>query len=425
MLLLSAKLREVSGMNEIMAGSLLPVSEGSEPNSMAVREDRAVGSRRTIVVHTKLGGRTARVKAARAGANGVQILTMARLAARLAGGFIEPIEAEALQDAVRASLPSTNLGELEAIKTLPGMARAVVATLEKVWRAGIDLSALAGQTKSPRLEALAIIEHDVLRRLPPAMKRPRDLVQLAQARIRHAPAVLGPMEVHGHSEMSPCWRELLKALAEVVPVVWVAGPRYVPAWLEGSKIEVQRSNQKDAAIALFACATPQHEVLEAFRWMRALIASGTARPEEIAIAAASPADFDDHVIALSRDANLPIHFVHGIKAVATATARLRAALADVLVKGISQERVRRLFATAARGSPAIAGLPRDWPAFFRRMRPSRPSSAGSRSFAQVDADATGRMASTGQRSCSTSCACWRRVPRRPRKPARSCCRSCR
>jgi len=34
--------------------------------------------------------------------------------------------------------------------------------------------------------------------------------------------------------------------------------------------------------------------------------SGTARPEEIAIAAASPADFDDHVLALAREANIPI-----------------------------------------------------------------------------------------------------------------------
>jgi len=76
--------------------------------------------------------------------------------------------------------------------------------------------------------------------------------------------------------------------------------------------------------------------------MRALLADGKARPEEIAIAAASPADFDDHMLALSQDANLPIHFVQGVKAVTTADGQTAAALADVLVKGISQERVRRL-----------------------------------------------------------------------------------
>lgn len=50
--------------------------------------------------------------------------------------------------------------------------------------------------------------------------------------------------------------------------------------------------------------------------MRALLAEGKAKPDEIGIAAASPADFDDHVLALSQDTNIPLHFVHGIKAVA-------------------------------------------------------------------------------------------------------------
>src|SRR6185437_13332383 len=134
-----------------------------------------------------------------------------------------------------------------------------------------------------------------------------------------------------------------RALAEVVPVAWVAGPRSVPDWVDGNRIEIRRTEPNDTTPELYSCATPQHEVLESFRWMRALIAEGNARPEEIAIAAASPADFDDHVLALSHDANLPIHFVQGIKAVATADGQTAAALADVLVKGISQDRVRRLF----------------------------------------------------------------------------------
>jgi hypothetical protein len=101
-------------------------------------------------------------------------------------------------------------------------------------------------------------------------------------------------------------------------------------------------------------------VIEAFRWMRGLLAAGTARPEEIAIAAASPADFDDHVLALSRDCNIPVHFVHGTKAVAGREGQLAAALAEVLVKGISQERVRRLFAMLPRHAPALRDLPPAW-----------------------------------------------------------------
>ena len=311
--------------------------------------------RRTIVVHTRLAGHMARVDAARAGAHGIQILTMGQMAARLAGGFLAPIDPECLRDAIREALPETDLGELESIKTLPGMVRAAVSTLDKVWRADIDLSL----SSHPRLNALAALEENVLRRLPPSMKKPKVLVDRARGRIAHAPAVLGPIEIHGHSEMPVCWRPLLFALASSVQVTWVAGPRSVPAWLAGQNIKIQRSDPNKTTPELYSCATPQHEVLEAFRWMRVLLADGKAKPEEIAIAAASPADFDDHMLALSQDANLPIHFVQGVKAVTTADGQTAAALADVLVKGISQERVRRLL-RRLNGTPPIADLPTDW-----------------------------------------------------------------
>ena len=133
--------------------------------------------RRTIVVHTKLAGYNARVEAARANANGIQIRTMDQVAARLAGGFIQPIDPDALQDAVKASLVSTNLGELEDIKPLPGMVRAAVGTLDKVWHANIDLSAY----KHPRIEALSTLEQAVLQQLPASMKRPKEMVELTTA----------------------------------------------------------------------------------------------------------------------------------------------------------------------------------------------------------------------------------------------------
>lgn len=311
--------------------------------------------RRTIVVHTRLAGHMARVDAARAGTHGVQILTMDQMAARLAGGFLAPINPDSLRDAVREALPETDLGEIEKIKNLPGMVRATVRTLDKIWRANIDLSS----SSHPRLRALAALEQKILRRLPPSMRTPKALVDLARLRIAHATVVLGSIEVHGHSEMPVCWRPLLLALADVVPVAWVAGPRSVPDWIDGKNIEVRRTQPTNATPKLFSCATPQHEILEAFRWMRALLAEGKARPEQIAIAAASPADFDDHVLALAQDANLPIHFVQGIKAVSTADGQTAAALADVLVKGISQQRVQRLF-QRLHGTAAIADLPQGW-----------------------------------------------------------------
>jgi hypothetical protein len=336
------------------------------------------GMRRTIVVHTRLAGHMARVEAARAGAHGIQILTMGQMAARLAGGFLAPIDADSLRAAVRQALPETDIGQLEAIKTLPGMLRAVASTLEKVWQANIDLSSSA----HPRLQALAALERSVLRRLPPSMKKPKALVDLACAHIALAPAVLGPVEIHGHSEMPVCWRPLLPALAAVVSVTWVAGPRSVPDWVDGKRIEIRRTQPNDATPYLFSCATPQHEVLEAFRWMRALIAKGQARPEAIALAAASPVDLDDHVLALSQDANLPIHFVQGIKAVATAEGQTAAALADVLVKGISQERVRRLL-RRLHGTPALADLPQDWPRILPTDAPLTTVQRWEQALAQV------------------------------------------
>src|SRR6516162_7218035 len=191
--------------------------------------------RRTIVVHTRLAGHMARVEAARAGANGVQILTMGQLAARLAGGFLRPIDPDDLKIAVRESLASVQLGELEPIKELPGMVRAAAGTLEKIWNAGIDLS----RQTHPRLQSLRSLEQEVLRQLPPSMKRPQDLVEFVRARISFAQTVLGPIEVQGHSEMSPCWRPLLHALAQVAPVTWVAGSRQIPEWIHGMRVEIR------------------------------------------------------------------------------------------------------------------------------------------------------------------------------------------
>jgi hypothetical protein len=83
--------------------------------------------RRTIIIHTRLAGHIARVQAARGGESGVQILTMGQLAARLAGGLLRPIDPGDLKIAVRESLASVQLGELEPIKDLPGMVRAAAS----------------------------------------------------------------------------------------------------------------------------------------------------------------------------------------------------------------------------------------------------------------------------------------------------------
>jgi hypothetical protein len=311
-------------------------------------------TRRTIIVHTVLAGRMARTESARTNELGPQIMTMGQLAARLAGGLLRPIDLDLLQETVAKALPTVHMGEMEPIKQLPGMPAAVVGTFDKVWRAGVDIAAI----DHPRTAALAALEDEVVRRLPASMKRPAELVQLAIGRICHADQVVGPMEIRGHSEMSPCWRELLSALTEAIPVTWVAGPRHVPAWLRETRVKIVESSPTKPMAISHSCANQQHEVLEAFRWVRKLLADGVPA-SDIAIVASSPGDADDHVLAQISESNLPIHAVQGIKALATADGQAAAALAEILAKGITQERVRRLFALL-RGSPALNDLPTGW-----------------------------------------------------------------
>jgi hypothetical protein len=336
--------------------------------------------RRTIIVHTKLAGHLARVAAARRNENGVQIMTMGQLSARLAGGLLRPVDPDTLRRVVQETMPAVAMGELEPIKKLPGMVRAAVSTLDKIWRAGIDLS----DGKHPRLQALRALEKAVLAKLPPSMRRPADLVKFACERVGHAPFSIGPVEIHGHSEMSPCWRPLLARLAETVPVAWIAGPRYVPPWIHATKVDVRTEDSRTTEPNLYSCAHPQHEAIEAFRWMRSLLADGIA-PSEIAITAVSPADFDDHILALSRDANIPVHFVHGVKVVTGRDGQVAAALAEILAKGISQEQVRRLFALLRTSSTALRDLPAEWAKVLPPDAPLTTVDRWEQAFARVDA----------------------------------------
>ena len=95
--------------------------------------------RHTIIVHNRNARRTHRTQAAIDAQQGLQLYTMEQLAARLAGGFLQPIDDDALNVALAAALV-TPLGELDAIKELPGFRRAAAATLAQAWRAGLDLT---------------------------------------------------------------------------------------------------------------------------------------------------------------------------------------------------------------------------------------------------------------------------------------------
>ena len=313
-------------------------------------------NRSTLVVHGRLAARTFRLAAGRDSRHGLQLMSFEQAALRLAGGFARSIDDESLRAAIQAVMPSTQMGELESIKALPGMIDAVADTLNKVWHAGIDLAVCAGD--HPRLAAMARLESAVLNQLPPHMMRPLDIVVAATARIAHAFAVLGPMEIVGLTELAPCWRPLLQALTVHIPVQWTAGPRSVPAWLEGTGVTVACASAQAPKISSVSAATAYHEAIEAMRWARSLLANGVS-PSEIAIATASPADYDDHFLALRADANIDLHFVHGIRTVTTRDGQTAAALADIVVRGLSQSRLRRL-AALCRDSRPFETLPEGW-----------------------------------------------------------------
>lgn len=325
--------------------------------------------RQTYIAHGRLASGEIRLEAARNRRHGVQVMAFEQLAARLAGGFTQPIDAETLRDAIQQVLPDLGLGELDAIKRLPGMVGAAADTLHKVWRTGIDLSARASD--HPRLAAIATLERAVLERLPSSMRRPVDLASQAMARLHYAPALFGEVQIIGISELSPCWRELLVRLAETLPVRWNAGPRSVPEWLESSSVDIIRSEPATPQIEAMSAASGYHEAIEALRWARELIASGTAKPSEIAIAAAAPAAYDDEFMALQADANINLHFVHGIRVVTTRDGQTAAALADILARGFSQSHLRRL-ATLLAGTGPFKALPEGWQ---RVLPPDAPLSS--------------------------------------------------
>jgi PD-(D/E)XK nuclease superfamily len=318
--------------------------------------------RDTVITHSRLAWRHERARAAIGGRHGLQALPIEALAARLAGGFLQPIDSDALKSAIAKSV-SAELGDLGRIKDLPGFPRAAAATLSKAWTAGLNLAELANNADpetASRLTAVARLEAEVIRHLPPSMRRPVELVAAALPRVSFAPALFGRISVLGRTEMSLVWRPLLAALAGETGVQWVAGPRYVPSWVHELGIPVVEAPRETPEIRTESCTSPRHEALEALRWVRELIATGQARPEEIAIAAASPEEWDDHFLALSAMSGLHLHFVHGRKVLTTPDGQLAAAIADVLLRGFSHTRMVRLASLLRRHGKLLAALPRDW-----------------------------------------------------------------
>ena len=186
-----------------------------------MREEAAwqtTGPIRTLVVEGPLALRTERLAAARRREIGLQILTLPLLAARLAGGFARPASSADLAPAIEAALEEVPLATLGAMATLPGMRSALLRTLDRLWRAGVDLA--EPPSAHPRLAELRAIDAAIRCSLPAGAMAPPDLAAAALGRISLAPRVLGEVRLQLAGTL-----DRFKASGDrktiVVPQTWV------------------------------------------------------------------------------------------------------------------------------------------------------------------------------------------------------------
>jgi RecB family exonuclease len=325
--------------------------------------------RRTAVVCNTVGWHERRFRAALDREHGLRIVTIQQLAELLAGGFLRILGRPDLQQLVTRALSELSFGAIEPIKALPGMVNAVCRSLRKVWNANVDLHWWGGKC-GDSVADLAAIESFVRSNLPPASLLPSQLLREAERHVHQARHLTGDVDIHGIVGFDVSWRPLLVDLSRHVAVRWHAckDDQDDLRWAESSGIEIVWHAGNHGTAEGVVCANPKHEALEALRWARELISSKRARPHEVAIVAASVEDWDDHLRALVADSLLPVHFVHGIPAVSRFEGQQCAALAEVMLHGLSHDRVVRAL-RATHDCDALVELPKDW---YRKLTAAAP-----------------------------------------------------
>ncbi|MDW9481690.1 hypothetical protein GOB57_23875 [Sinorhizobium meliloti] len=316
--------------------------------------------KKTTITFGKVALEAERAALARAGTIGGQVMAFEHMVERLAGGFLKIVDIMTLRETVAACLDDTDLGELDGIKDMPGMTTACADSLMAWWMSGLSN---ADFEKHPRMRAIFMLEAAVEQRLPVNLKKPGDMVELACERIAIAPKVLGDVVFLGMTDLHPVWRPVVEAMASLdgYTITWDGGPYPVPAWLsEFPEGKVRFASRPAEAPSLLAetASDARHEVLESLRWAVELLAAGH-KGEDIAIAAVSTGAYEGIIHTISRDSDIEIHMSNGIPALQTQTGQECAALADILIRGISHKRVRRLYEVGPE-SKAFEGIPRDW-----------------------------------------------------------------
>lgn len=334
----------------------------TNPSNPAEANPFQSGRRQTVVVNGRFALSTERLKAARSGATGLQVIAVEHLAERLAGGFLRMVSLLELKKALARALPEAQLGELDAIKDLPGLVHAGATTLMKYWLSGADFSAMPD---SPRVKSILALEAAALSALPSNMKRPRDLIEVAMSRVHLSKAIFGDIVFRGMTELHPVWRPLLTGMGKVTAIVWESGPRpQRPEWI-GDAAEIRHAEAEKPALASVSCANPRHEAVEAMRWARELVAEKGVKPGDVAIATVSTSVYIDHFLALKQESDLPLHMAMGVAASQTKPGQEAAALADLLLRGLSQKRVIRFVKVRGTEDGPFKGLPDGWEKLLR------------------------------------------------------------
>lgn len=323
--------------------------------------------RQTLVVGSQTAWHHYQFELAQRGVAGVQIVSVQGLAERLASGFLRGVSRDELLNAATEALESEKhkLGRLQEIADLPGMAIALCDTLATAWESALDLSQ---HTADERCADLYKLERAVVSRLPANALPPSKLVAEATARLDLAVPLLGSVHVRGVYALGQCWRHLVVALAERIPVTWEAFGD-LDKWLEETRVRVTQVVPVAPTRTAVSCATPSHEMIEALRWARELIVSGRAKPHEITITSASVDAFDDYLRALRAECDLPLYFAEGQVALSSYPGQQAAALAELLLRGISQDRVLRAVRFLRRENTELKALPEGWD---QMLNPSAP-----------------------------------------------------
>lgn len=316
--------------------------------------------KKTTITFGKVALETERAAMARSGSLGGQVMAFEHMVERLAGGFLKIVDVMTLREVVASCLADTDLGELEGVKDMPGMTTACADSLMAWWMSGLSFDSYAGV---PRMEAIRSLDEAVTAKLPPHVRKPADIVELACGRVGFAPRVFGEITFKGMTDLHPVWRPVLEALVEVPDYVfvWDAGPYPVPQWVKQiprESIRYVSDAKRDPSISAETASDSRHEVLEALRWAMGLLAAGH-RGEDIAIAAVSAGAYSGIVHTIAREIDFEIHMPNGIPALQTSAGQECAALADILLRGISHKRMRRLYEASPR-SPAFDGLSAEW-----------------------------------------------------------------